>query len=127
MAKDQFLKDKKKTAIILVSLASGMSVFLSFATLIQSQGARTVVQNYMDMDMVLQNDTLEKEDQGKWTDIMDDAFLKQIRENSLLKEVNPLSFAKINIPWDPEVSDPWVRKFYEMWMYQPYDEWQGSK
>lgn len=126
MAKDQFLKDKKKTAIILVSLASGMSVFLSFATLIQSQGARTVVQNYMDMDMVLQNDTLEKEDQGKWTDIMDDAFLKQIRENSLLKEVNPLSFAKINIPWDPEVSDPWVRKFYEMWMYQPYDEVRDS-
>ena len=62
LATDQLLKDKKKTGIVMISLASGLSLFLCLVTMLESQAARTIVSNYMDMDMVIKNDTLKKED-----------------------------------------------------------------
>lgn len=62
MACRQLKKDKKKTAVVFLSLATGLSVFLVLITLIESQGARTIVSNYMDADMEIVNDTLMKED-----------------------------------------------------------------
>ena len=90
VAKEQFLKDRKKTTVILLSLAAALSVFLCMVTIIESQGARTIVSNYMDMDLVLYNDTLKKEDSDKWEKLMDDRFLEKIRHNGGIKQANPL-------------------------------------
>lgn len=126
MAKEQFLKDRKKTTVILLSLAAGLSVFLCMVTIIESQGARTIVSNYMDMDLVLYNDTLKKEDSDKWEKLMDDRFLGEIRHKGGIKQANPLYFARIDVPWEPEFSDQWMREFYEMWMYESYDDVRES-
>ena len=54
---EQFTKDKKRTAVVLLSLAASLSVYLCVVTMLDSQVARTIVSNYMDTDMVIKNDT----------------------------------------------------------------------
>lgn len=122
MAREQITKDKKKSGLVILSLAAGMSVFLCFATLLASHGARTFVSNYMDMDMVIKNDTLKKEHREDWTQILDENFIADIRNNPGVKEVNPMLCTEIIVPWEPEFSDMWMREFYDMWMSIPYED-----
>ena len=79
---DQIRKDKKRSAVIMVSLAAGMSVFLCVTTLLESQGARTIVTNHMDNDMTIINDTLKKEDVQEHKDLLTEAFLDDLRSIS---------------------------------------------
>ena len=57
MAFEQFKKDKKKTVVVLLSLATSLSVFYCLTTIISSQGERTVLPNYWNADFVVQNQT----------------------------------------------------------------------
>lgn len=122
MAKDQLTKDKKKSSLVILSLAAGLSVFLCMITLIESQGARTIISNFMDMDLVIQNDTMKKEDREDWTQILDEELLDNIRGNPGVKEVTPMLSAEIIVPWEPDFTDIWMREFYEMWMTIPYED-----
>lgn len=122
MAIEQFTKDKKKTLVVVLSLAASLSVFLCLITLIESQGARTLVSNYMDYDMVIENDTLKKEEQSQWEQILGTDFLQEIGDMEGVKEIHPILKAKIIIPWEPDFADLWIRKFYDMWMDQSYEE-----
>ena len=61
LSMEQFTKDKKRTAVVLLSLAASLSVYLCIVTMLDSQAARTIVSNYMDTDMVIKNDTACKE------------------------------------------------------------------
>lgn len=122
MAKEQITKDKKKSGIVMLSLAASLSVFLCLITLIDSQGPRTIMSNYMEMDMVIKNDTLKMEEKKSWTQILDKDFLEKIKSNEGVKEMNPLLSAEITIPWEPDFSDIWMREFYDMWMTIPYED-----
>ena len=122
MALEQLKKDKKKSMVITLSLAAGLSVFLCLITLIQSQGPRTYVSTYMDVDMTIENDTMKKEDHDQWRDILTDSFLGEIRDDPQVKEVHPVLVSEIMIPWEPEVADVWMREMYATWMYEPYEE-----
>lgn len=123
MAKEQLFKEKKRTAMVVLSLAVSLSVFLCLVTLIVSQGPRTYYSNFMDTDMALVNDTLRTEEESKWTQIMDADFVERLRENEKIKEVHPLLRQKIMVPWEPEFTDPWMREFYDTWVAGvDYDE-----
>lgn len=122
MAIEQFCKDKRKTGIAVLSLAASLSVFLCLITMIQSHGARTIVSNYMDTDLVICNDTLMKEEDEKWVQIIKPSLINDLRKKDSIKEIHPLLGAKIVIPWEPEFSDVWMRKFYEKWMNTPYKD-----
>lgn len=122
MAKEQFWKDKKKTVFITASLAAGLSVFLCVVTLIESQGARTMISNYMDMDMVLENDTMKKEDNKEWKPVLDNGLSEKIRKMDGIKEIHPVLGAQIIVPWEPDAADQWMREFYETWMSIPYED-----
>lgn len=122
MAKEQVTKDKKKSGIVMLSLAASLSVFLCIVTMLASHGARTFVSNYMDMDMVIKNDTLKKEDREDWEQLLDEHFLADIRDNPSVAEVNPMLSVEITVPWEPEFADMWMQKFYEKWMRVPYED-----
>lgn len=123
MAGEQLGKDKRRTAMVILSAAVSLSVFLCMVTLIASHGARTVYSHYMNMDMTLINDTLRTEEQAKWTQLMDGDFIKEIQESKGIEAVHPLLRQKIIIPWEPEFTDRWMREFYETWMVGvAYDE-----
>ena len=122
MALDQIRKDKRKSAVIMVSMAAGMSVFLCLSTLIESQGARTIVMNHMDSDMTVKNDTLKKEDPKEREDLLTDDLLEQISAAEGVENVYPLFYGQITVPWEPEFADRWMREFYAEWMYTPYED-----
>lgn len=122
MAKQQITRDKKKFILVVLSLATSLSVFLCMVTLIESQGARTIVSNYMDMDLVIKNDTLKKEDHEKWKQILDEQLLAEIREKEGVQEVHPFFSVEVIVPWEPDFADAWMKEFYAMWMTIPYEE-----
>ena len=125
----QFTKDKKRTAMVLLSLATSLSVYLCIVTMLDSQAARTIVSNYMDTDMVITNDTACKEKSEDRRDILDDSFVKSIKENAGVSEVHSVEFAEITVPWEPDFAEMWMKEFYAKWMSVPYsqdrDEYQN--
>ena len=125
----QFTKDKKRTAFVLLSLAASLSVYLCIVTMLDSQAARTIVSNYMDTDMVITNDTACKEKSEDRRDILDDTFVKSIKENAGVSEVHSVEFAEITVPWEPDFAEMWMKEFYAKWMSVPYsqdrDEYQN--
>ena len=126
---EQFTKDKKRTAVVLLSLAASLSVYLCIVTMLDSQAARTIVSNYMDTDMVIKNDTACKEKSEDRRDILDEAFVKSIKENAGVSEVHSMTFAEITVPWEPDFAEMWMKEFYAKWMSTPYskdkDEYQN--
>lgn len=122
MALQQFTKDKKKSAVIILSLAAGFSVFLCLVTLIQSQGPRTYVSNFMDQDMEIENDTMSRADNRQWKNILDEDFLKQLSDTEGVDRVSPVLAAQITVPWEPDFADMWMQEFYATWMYVPYED-----
>ena len=125
----QFTKDKKRTAVVLLSLAASLSVYLCIVTMLDSQAARTIVSNYMDTDMVITNDTACKEKSEDRRDILDDSFVKSMKENAGVSEVHSVEFAEITVPWEPDFAEMWMKEFYAKWMSVPYsqdrDEYQS--
>ena len=126
---EQFTKDKKRTAVVLLSLAASLSVYLCIVTMLDSQAARTIVSNYMDTDMVIKNDTACKEKSEDRRDILDDSFVKSIKENGGVSEAHSMIFAEITVPWEPDFAEIWMKEFYAKWMSIPYskekDEYQN--
>ena len=122
MAKEQLAKDKKKTVVVVFVVTVSLCVFLCLVTLLKSEGPRTIVGNYMNLDLVVENDTLKKENHNDWTQIIDETMLEQMKKTEGVKGVHPIKSAEIMFPWEPEVIDKWMEESYDMWMYYPYEE-----
>jgi putative ABC transport system permease protein len=121
LARNQIRKDKKKTIVVVLSLGVCLSVFLCLVTLIESQGARSIVSNYMEADLVLKNDSMTMEEQDKWRPLMDASFLQEL-EGEGIKEIYPMYQAQIVIPWGSEFMDMWMTKFYDTYMGESYED-----
>lgn len=122
MALDQVLKDKKKSAVIMVSLAAGLSVFLCLSTLLESQAARTIVTNHMNNDITITNDTLRKEDPAEHRNLLTEDFLESLKNVSGVSQIYPLMYGQITVPWEPDFADLWMEEFYAKWMSIPYTD-----
>lgn len=119
---EQFAKDKKRTAMVLLSLAASLSVYLCIVTMLDSQAARTVVSNEMDTDIMIKNDTATKEKAEDRKDILDASLLKQIKDYAGVSEVHSVIFAEITVPWEADFADMWMKEFYAKWMSIPYSQ-----
>ena len=119
---EQVTKDKKRTAVVLLSLAASLSVYLCIVTMLDSQAARTIVSNNMDMDIEIKNDTATKEHKKDRKDILDESIVTSIKDFDGVSEVHPVVFAEITVPWEPDFSDMWMKEFYEKWLTVPYSQ-----
>lgn len=123
MAGERVVRDKKKTVLVMTALGTCLSFFLCMVTLVQSQGARTVVSNaWMNSDLLVRNDTMVMEEQSKWKPLLDRELLQTIREDQAVKEVHPQTCAQVVIPWEEDFIEYWNREFYEMWMEENYED-----
>lgn len=127
LAGKQFTKDKKRTALVLLSLAASMSVYLCIVTMLESQAARTIISNVMDTDIIIKNDTATKEKSEDRRNILDESLIKNIKDDAGVSEVHSMIFAEITVPWEPDFADMWMKEVYEKWMSIPYskDEYQN--
>ena len=122
MVRLQLTKDRKKTAVVVMSLAVSLSVFLCVVTLLESQAARTIVSNYMDFDLVVSNDTLRLEERQEREQLISEEMLSEMEAAKGVREIHPVFCSEITVPREPEFSDVWMREFYDMWMTVPYEE-----
>lgn len=118
MAIKLLTKDKKKTAVITISLAISLSVFMCIVTLVDSLGARNIVSSYMDSDFLIKNDTMQMEEQSIWKPLIDEDFMEQIRNLKSIKEIHPMTTIQIVVPWEPEFMDKWIEEFYDRYMVE---------
>lgn len=116
------LRNRKKTAIIMLSLSVGLSVFLCVTTLTESQGPRTIYSGaWGDEDMEIMNASLRKEDHAKWKKLLDGALAKELAAIPGVREVRTVKTAEIMMPWESGFADRWMRVFYDTWMDVPYE------
>lgn len=116
MASDHLRKDKMKTLIVLLSLATSLTVYLSLVTIIDTQGERTVFPNYMNADMIIRNDTIIQNDMAGISDmdlfrpIMEDEFMDEIKRIDGIREIHILSGVQVIISAENEFMDTWLQK-----------------
>lgn len=123
MAKDQLKKNKKRTAIVFLSLATSLIVFFCLTTLIDSQGKRTVYPNYWDADFIIYNDTQITEDIDSLQPAIDDIFISNIQKTEGVAEVHAVKGVPITFPYDENgFSDFWIKGYTELKPYLSYSE-----
>lgn len=118
MACDQFKKDRKKTVVVLLSLATSLSVFYCLTTIISSQGERTVLPNYWNADLVVQNQTQTTEDIHSLKPAIEDSFVKEVKQMKGLKDFHLVEGIPISFPFVSNgFSDMWIRNYIERTPY----------
>ena len=122
LSMEQFTKDKKRTAVVLLSLAASLSVYLCIVTMLDSQAARTIVSNSMDTDLLIKNDTALKENVAERKNILDESLIKSIRETDGVSKVHSMIFTEITVPWESDFAEMWMEEFYAKWMSIPYSK-----
>lgn len=122
MAVRQFVQDKKKTAMVISALGICLAFFLCAVTLIQSQAPRTLVSNYMDLDMVLKNDTMMMKEREEWKPVMDTAFVEQLRKHQAIENAHTITNEQIVVPWEPQLLEYWMTEFYEIYFEETYED-----
>lgn len=122
MAKEQLGKDKKKSAVVIGSLSVSLAVFLCVVTLLSSQGAREYYFHFRNLDLVLNNDTMKKPELEDHAEIFDEALFDRLGRVEGVRQIDPVIYTEITVPWEPGFADRWMREFYETWMDIPYED-----
>ncbi len=123
MTFEQFKKDKKKTVIVLLSLATSLSVFYCLTTIISSQGERTVLPNYWNADFVVQNQTQTTEDINSLRPAIEDSFVEEIGKMDGIKDFHMVEGVPISIPYlSNSFSDMWITNYIERTPYVSAEE-----
>lgn len=123
MAKDQLKKNKKRTTVVFLSLATSLIVFFCLTTLIDSQGKRTVYPNYWDADFIVHNDTQTTEDITSLQQAIDDTFVSEIQRIEGVAEVHAVKGVPVVFPYDENgFSDFCIKGYTELKPYLSYSE-----
>lgn len=123
MAKDQLRKNKKRTAVVFLSLATSLSVFFCLTTLIDSQGKRTIYPNYWDADFIIYNDTQITEDIASLQPAINDTFVSDIQKTQGVSKVHVVKGVPVIFPYDENgFSDFWIKGYTELKPYLSYAE-----
>lgn len=118
MAFEQFKKDKKKTVVVLLSLATSLSVFYYLTTIISSQGERTVLPNYWNADFIVQNQTQTTEDINSLKPAIEDSFVEEIRKLDGIKDFHLVEGTPIIFPYVlNSFSDMWITNYIDRTPY----------
>lgn len=114
LAKEQLWKDKKRTAVVFLSLGASLIVFCCLTTVVVSQGKRTVYPNYWDADFILYNNTQTMEDISSLQQALDGKLISEVRETDGVAEVHAVKGVPVVFPYDAGgFSDCWIRGYAE--------------
>ena len=118
MAFEQLKKDKKKTVVVLLSLATSLSVFYCLTTIISSQGERTVLPNYWNADFVVQNQTQTTEDIYSLQPAIEDSFVEEISRMDGIKDFHIVEGIPVIFPYVSNgFSDMWITNYIDRTPY----------
>lgn len=123
MAGNQLRKNKKRTIIVFLSLATSLIVFCCLTTIIDSQGKRTVSPNYWDADLIVHNVTQTTEDITSLQPAIDDKFISDVKKTAGVAEVHAVNGVPIIFPYDASgFSNFWIEGYTDLKPYLSYPE-----
>ena len=123
LAANQLKKDKKKTLVVLLSLAVSLSVFYCLTTIISSYGERTVMPNYQDADLILRNDTQTPEDLSSLQPALDPALLTELQAMDGIQAIHALTGIPVVFPWQEDGFPPfWMQGYAGTKPYVSYED-----
>ena len=121
MAWEQIRKDKKKSAVVFLSLAASLSVFCCLTTIISSHGSRTVVPNYWDADLTIRNSTQTTEEINSLKPVLDGRFLDELKKIEGIRELHMVEGAPVTFPEDSFFRE-WLQNYAGSRPYLSYTE-----
>ncbi len=120
LAWKQLGKSRKRSAVVFLSLAISLSVFYGMTTIIQSQGERTVADNYLDSDLTVRNDTTtEKMDSLK--SVFTKKTVQTIDSMKGVEKVNIMEGLPVTIPSEGFMQK-YIREYTDYVPYTSYEE-----
>jgi len=123
MAFEQLCKGKKKTVVVLLSLATSLSVFYCLTTIITSQGERTVMPNYWNGDLIIQNQTQTSEDMASLKPAIDSSLIKEIEKTEGVEDFHLVEGVAVSFPYDEDgFALMWLANYVERTPYISYEE-----
>lgn len=121
MAKDQLKKDKKKTTIVFLSLATSLIIFYCLTTMIGSQGERTVYPNYWDADLIVTNHTQTTDDIASLQPAINETFISELEKMEGIACLHVVRGIPVSFPYDADgFSDFWIKGYTQIKPYLPY-------
>ena len=118
MAAEQFGMDKKKTAMAVGALGICLSFFLCAMTLIECQSPKKIVSGYMDLDLIIQNDTMARREKEEWRQIMTPSFLKSLQKEKGIQQMHVRIDEQIVIPWENGWLEDCMEETYELFDFE---------
>lgn len=123
MAVKQLKKDKRKSAVVFLSLSTSLIVFLCLTTIISTQGERTVYPNYWDADFIFSNATQTTEDINSLQPAIDNEIMAEIENTDGVKDIHAMRGIPAIIPYQANhFSDFWIKSYAETKTYLSYSE-----
>ncbi|MEE0434658.1 MAG: FtsX-like permease family protein [Peptococcaceae bacterium] len=113
-------RDRKKTLIVLLSLALSLSVFVCLTTIVSSLDERTVVPLYWDADMVIRNDSGTTEDCESWKPLLED-LRTALAACDGVADVHAVEGIPFTIA-DDAFAAAWLESYAQSRPYLTYDE-----
>ena len=123
MALEQLKRDKKKTIVVFLSLATSLTVFYCLTTIISSYGERTVMPNYRDADLIIQNDTQTADSINSLQPALNKNILSELEEIKGIRDIHVLTGVPITIPYQEDgFSDRWLEGYLSTRPYTSHTE-----
>lgn len=121
MAWEQIRKNKKKSAVVFLSLALSLSVFYCLTTIISSHGTRTVAPNYWDADLTIRNSTQTTDDINSLKPALDGRFLDDLKKIEGIRELHMVEGAPVTFPEEGFFRE-WLQNYAGSRPYLSYPE-----
>ena len=120
MARAELRRDRKKTVVVLASLALSLSVFVCLQTIISSQDARAIAPLYWDADLLIRNDSETTEDIASYQPVLE-GLAEEIAAVPGVADVHEV----VGVPFtmaDDDLAGAWLEAYSESKPYLVYDE-----
>lgn len=101
MALRNIFRDKKRAAIVLISLFLGITIFLTINTLILSMSTDNYIASYVENDFTLKNNTMQPFTDSKQK--FDDDFMSKIKNMKGIKDLRIFSKETIILKYDEKL------------------------
>ena len=123
MAMDQLRRDKTKVIVVFLSLATSLSVFYCLTTIISSYGDRTVMPNYWDADLIVENDTQTAEDMDSLLPALDGEMLAKLENMEGIERIHAVTGVPITLPYKQDgFTGMWLEGYLSNKPYLSYEE-----
>ena len=120
LARAELGRDRRKTAVVLLSLSLSLSVFVCLSTIISSQDERAVAPLYWNADLLIRNDSETTEDISSYQPILE-GLAEEIRALPGVADVHEV----VGVPFtlaDDDFAAAWLESYCESRPYLTTDD-----